>query len=279
MGHYFLSYARKDQVFSLRLADDLISSGVNLWVDQFSILPSQQWDRAVEAALMDCSGLILVMSPHSVKSDNVADEISVALDRGKRIIPIMIADCSIPLRLSRIQYIDARSDYGAALTAVLSHLQSRSGASDGLPPPKAPNVTALDPARRQAVQDELASLIGPIASVMVRRASENASTEAQLRQILGHAIQDIAIRTAFVAGHSASSEPDATLGVAQAHAGDLENLARALLEHIGPIAVALVRRESRSASSYENLCHKLSDLIRDPKAKARFLGRALNSKV
>lgn len=276
MAHYFLSYARKDQVFALRFADDLISAGVNLWVDQFSILPSQQWDRSVETALVDCSGVILVLSPHSVSSDNVADEISVALDRGKRIIPVMLGDCSIPLRLSRIQYVDARTDYGAALAAVLSHIQDRPDAIAPVAPKTSPLSPGLDPARQQAVELEFSKLLGPIASVMVRRASANAATEAQLRQLLGHAIQDLDIRRKFVGGDAAAPETLAARDVAPLQADQLELLTRELLKHIGPIADALVKRERRAASSYEGLCHKLSDRIPDAKAKERFLRSVLN---
>jgi hypothetical protein len=45
MGRYFLSYARADGPFALRLAGDLRAAGVELWLDQLDILPSQRWDR------------------------------------------------------------------------------------------------------------------------------------------------------------------------------------------------------------------------------------------
>jgi TIR domain len=37
----FLSYARADNEFALKLAQDLRAAGVSLWVDQFDIEPGQ----------------------------------------------------------------------------------------------------------------------------------------------------------------------------------------------------------------------------------------------
>src|SRR5580692_7218545 len=115
MTTYFLSYARADGPAATRFADDLIARGVKVWVDQYDIRPSEHWDRAVEAAVRGCDGVIVVLSPRSVASPNVADEVSVALDAGKRVIPILIETCTPPLRMTRMQFIDAREDYDAAL--------------------------------------------------------------------------------------------------------------------------------------------------------------------
>ena len=68
VGQFFLSYARADQEFALRLATDLRFAGCPVWVDQFDIQPSERWDRAVEAAVRETTGLLLILSPRSVVS-------------------------------------------------------------------------------------------------------------------------------------------------------------------------------------------------------------------
>ncbi len=107
MTTYFLSYARADQEVALRFARDLISVGFSVWVDQFDIRPSQHWDRAVETAVRSCDAMIVILSPASAASPNVADEVTVAIDGGKRLIPILVQACALPLRMSRRQCIDA----------------------------------------------------------------------------------------------------------------------------------------------------------------------------
>ena len=115
MTTYFLSYARADQEVALRFARDLISVGFSVWVDQFDIRPSQHWDRAVETAVRGCEAMIVILSPASAASPNVADEVTVAIDGGKRIVPILVQPCSLPLRMSRMQFIDATAGYARAL--------------------------------------------------------------------------------------------------------------------------------------------------------------------
>lgn len=60
MIRFFLSYARADQEFALRLATDLRFAGGLIWVDQFDIQPSERWDRAVETAVREMAGLLLI---------------------------------------------------------------------------------------------------------------------------------------------------------------------------------------------------------------------------
>lgn len=134
MGVWFLSYARADEKLALRLADDLIDAGVRLWVDQYDIAPSEPWDNAVEAALRGADGLIVVVSPRSTASRNVADEIAIALDGDKRVIPVVIERCTLPMRLTRMQFIDASADYPGALRRCLQAIETASGAPPGTPP-------------------------------------------------------------------------------------------------------------------------------------------------
>src|SRR5215469_6304069 len=120
MKTYFLSYARADEAIALKFADDLIAAGVQVWVDQYDIRPSQHWDRAVEAAVRSCEGMTVVLSPRSAASAAVADEVSVAIDMKKELIPILIEPCVLPLRMTRMHFIDAARDYDSALRRCLA---------------------------------------------------------------------------------------------------------------------------------------------------------------
>src|SRR5215471_4481436 len=82
----FFSYCRDDSDFALRLAEDLKAAGAAVWMDQLDIEPGMRWDRAVEDALNHCPRILVILSPLSVKSDNVRDEISFALRKQKVVI-------------------------------------------------------------------------------------------------------------------------------------------------------------------------------------------------
>jgi TonB family protein len=120
----FFSYCREDSDFALKLAADLKSAGADVWIDQLDIEPGAPWDRAVEDALNSAPRMLVLLSPVSVASDNVRDEVSFALSRQKRVIPVLYRDCDVPFRLARLQHIDFRPDYARALNILLRALKA-----------------------------------------------------------------------------------------------------------------------------------------------------------
>lgn len=120
----FVSYARADADVALKLAGDLKTAGVNVWLDQLDIPPGERWDRAVEEALERSKRLIVILSPTSVGSENVMDEVSYAIDEKKDIVPVIIERCRLPLRMRRFQFIDFTADYRSSLKKLLSVLNA-----------------------------------------------------------------------------------------------------------------------------------------------------------
>ncbi len=129
----FFSYSRDDSDFALKLAGDLKAGGASVWLDQVDITPGDQWDRAVEDALTNCPRLLVILSPASVSSRNVMDEVSFALEKGKTVIPVLYRDCAVPFRLRRVQHVDFRQDYGRGLQDLLKTLAPEQGAGQSRP--------------------------------------------------------------------------------------------------------------------------------------------------
>jgi len=125
----FLSYARNDSKVALKLASDLKAMDVGVWLDQVDIPPGERWDRAVEAALKRSTRLIVILSPASVASENVMDEVSYAIEEKKDIVPVIFEDCERPLRMRRFQFIDFTTDYASAFEKLLSLLNPASHSS------------------------------------------------------------------------------------------------------------------------------------------------------
>ena len=140
----FVSYSREDSEFALRLAQDLKAAGANVWLDQLELVPGRAWDNSIEDALLESPQILVILSPTSVKSENVRDEISYALKQGKTVIPGLYMECVIPLRLERRQHIDFRSDYAGGLAHLLKYL----GVSQ--PDPSVLQKAAEGDAQRQA---------------------------------------------------------------------------------------------------------------------------------
>jgi len=289
MTTYFLSYARADDKQALRFADDLIAAGVSVWVDQYDILPSQHWDKAVETAVRGCDGMIVILSPRSVASPNVADEISVAIDDKKAMIPVLIEACQLPLRMTRMQFIDATRDYDAALRkclgAVVGHKQG------GAPKPElAEAVAAGAPALPDEVLAEaerrLTGFMGPIAKVLVRAAAGRVASKDELYRDLAKGLPNEAERKSFLSWLTESRVPGQVVTPrappatpAAALQGPVEDIPEeaiktitlALTRHMGPIAGQLVARERKLAASRADLCQRLGQRIAGAKDRAAFL--------
>jgi flagellar basal body-associated protein FliL len=119
----FISYADEDSVFALKLKNDLFNAGVKTWAYKSDIKPGQIWDDKVEEALNKAPKLIVILSKDSVNSKNVKDEINEALNNEITIIPIILNDCKIPLRLGRRLSIDFRAEYEGAFKKLLNCLR------------------------------------------------------------------------------------------------------------------------------------------------------------
>jgi hypothetical protein len=122
-SRFFFSYAREDSELVLRLARELRKAGANLWLDQLDIRGGQRWDEAVQAALESCQGLVAVLSPSSVVSQNFLDEVSYALEKQKQIIPLLHQECAIPFRLRRLQYVNFVDNYSDGFDDLLQALE------------------------------------------------------------------------------------------------------------------------------------------------------------
>src|SRR5215472_16378251 len=119
----FVSYSRTDTDFVLRLCQDLRGAGASIWLDKLDIHPGEEWDQAIERGLSECGRMLVVLSPKSVTSQNVLDEIGYALSRKKPIIPVLYRDCEVPYRLNRLEYVDFRTDYEERLKYLVSAIK------------------------------------------------------------------------------------------------------------------------------------------------------------
>lgn len=122
----FISYSRVDTAFALRLVGDLKARGVEAWFDQLDIPAGVNWDNEIEAALDHAQTVVVILSAVSAKSENVKNEIGAALERGKQIVPIVVAKGAVPLIITRVQREDFTGDYDAALAKLMRRLSGGS---------------------------------------------------------------------------------------------------------------------------------------------------------
>lgn len=115
----FISYSRSNSKFVVQLYSDLKDAGFDIWLDQVDIRKGSRWDDEIEKALQECANVLIVLTPTSIQSQNVKDEIGYAIDGGKQILPILLQPCNIPLRLRRFQFVDfTNKTYEDGLTEI-----------------------------------------------------------------------------------------------------------------------------------------------------------------
>lgn len=122
----FFSYARENSKFVLKLAKDLRMTGANIWLDQLDIEVGDRWDQSIHEALKNCETLLVILTPESVNSQNVMDEVSYALEEGKQVMPILHSKCDVPFRVRRLQRVDFTGDYKAGFTQLVHALKVES---------------------------------------------------------------------------------------------------------------------------------------------------------
>lgn len=121
----FISYNHQDRPFVERLANDLKVAGLPIWWDQWEIKFGDSIIQKVSDGIDRSAYLVAVLSPHSVQSNWVNREIGSALmqqlsvDRGIVTVPLLAADCEIPVLLREIKRVDFREDYSAGLKYLL----------------------------------------------------------------------------------------------------------------------------------------------------------------
>lgn len=126
MAHIFISYSRKDRVFANKLAAALTSYGADVWIDIEDIPAGMKWSSAIQQGLDACDVMIVIISPDSMVSTNVADEWQYYLDNEKTLIPVLCRPAKVHFQLSRIQYVNFHDqEFDTVFTQLHSELRRK----------------------------------------------------------------------------------------------------------------------------------------------------------
>jgi len=106
--YIFISYAHLDADLVFPIISDWHARGYRIWYDE-GIDPGNEWPEEIANALESCTQFLVFVSPRSVLSKNVKNEINFALDMDKDFIAIHLEKTDLPsglrLRMGDIQAI------------------------------------------------------------------------------------------------------------------------------------------------------------------------------
>lgn len=110
----FLCHGREDKPQVRELYSKLRKDGVEPWLDEQDLLVGQDWDLEIKKAVRATHAIIVCLSKTSVNKEGYFQkEIKLALDVADEkpegtiyILPIRLEECDVPMRLSKLHYID-----------------------------------------------------------------------------------------------------------------------------------------------------------------------------
>lgn len=106
--YIFVSYAHKDKDVVYNEIKRLYKEGYRIWYDE-GIQPATEWPEEIAVAINNCSTFLVFISPQSIKSKNVRNEINFALSKEKKFIAVHIKKTTLPsgleLQMGSIQAI------------------------------------------------------------------------------------------------------------------------------------------------------------------------------
>lgn len=137
MPRAFLSYARSDAKAVDRIAKDLRSQGIEVWMDREDLVAGREWLTQIEQALVDADFILVFISHASLQSVWVQKEYQAAFlsqERagGTRVIPVLLEGVDLPPFLATIQYVDLAGDsYYNGLRQLLRTMRAPAGPRPG----------------------------------------------------------------------------------------------------------------------------------------------------
>lgn len=128
MSKVFISYSSKQAQKAEAVCNFLESRGVSCWMAPRNIDPGSNYASQIVRAIRESSALILLASEHTNTSGHVSNEVGLAFDNQKTIIPFKLEDVQFSDEylyfLGRKHWIDAFKDFTVGLETLLQTLHN-----------------------------------------------------------------------------------------------------------------------------------------------------------
>ena len=128
----YITYSRKDKEFAQRLVESLKRSDITVWIDYEQLVSTENWMTGIEQGIQNSEAYIFILSPDSLKSTAANQELKLATNANKRVIPIVARDVDykeVPIELSSLNWIfmrsqdDFESSYSKIVEAIYTDLE------------------------------------------------------------------------------------------------------------------------------------------------------------
>jgi translation elongation factor EF-1beta len=121
-----LSYSHQDADLAARIVDRFQQAGIG--ADRAELQPGDSWFNSLEQAFEDTDGVLLVLSPASLKSAWVTREYQYALSTEKPLYIVLteaLPTEDIPYGLRNLQYVDLTHDFDSNLNKLIESIHNQ----------------------------------------------------------------------------------------------------------------------------------------------------------
>lgn len=119
----FISYSTKDLPIVDKIKNLVQNSDVEVFVAEYSVLPSESLSVSIEQAIKSCDLFVLIWSKNSQESSWVPQEIGIAKAIGKRILPIVLnPNLPLPGFIRDLKYLDNTKGPNETLQFMQTHV-------------------------------------------------------------------------------------------------------------------------------------------------------------
>lgn len=125
--HVFISYSSKETEAAVKVCNYLEQNGIKCWMAPRNVLPGGNYPSQIVSAIRSCSALVLMASEKTNASGHVSNEISIAFDDKKTIIPFRLEEFQFTDEylyfLGRKHWINAYEDFNKGLVTLINTLR------------------------------------------------------------------------------------------------------------------------------------------------------------
>jgi hypothetical protein len=123
----FLSYSPEDAKVARALASRLAEAGFETWDPAESLFPGDNWALRIGQALQESDAMVVLVSPNSMKSEFVRQELEYALGSARykgRLVPVVLKPTKdMPWILKRFPSVRIGTNFEAAADQIAQHLK------------------------------------------------------------------------------------------------------------------------------------------------------------
>ena len=206
-SHVFIIHAHSDHEVARRLVAGLEAAHERCWIAPRDVSPGADWAAEIIDAIERADVMLLLLSTASNRSLQVRREVERSVDRRKPLLPVQINDVSLARGLE--YFLSTRHVFDGRDQPIERHIRALAQAiaslrlmRDSIAPPArsvVPSRTHWPSGLLSQLEALYAEYVGPVASVLVGRASVAAGQRDELITMLAAALDEPRARAEFIA--------------------------------------------------------------------------------